>query len=237
LAAAAENWLRRMPDHVPGSLIAAIRAATVQHPGCDLPPPAPPSIGPCRLLWAARWEADKDPATFFAAIDQLEASDADYRLLVVGGGGEQAHPAFAAARRRLAHRIEVWGHQADREAYRRVLATADVVVSTARHEFFGLAVVEAVAAGCYPLVPDDLAYGEVLAGLDADMFHDRTVTDIATRLQDLCHHHSCGSLWHDDPARGQRAVQRYDWSQRAPAMDTAMEAVIAQHQSPAHPPR
>jgi hypothetical protein len=48
------------------------------------------------------------------------------------------------------------------EEYRRHLLDADVVVSTALQEFFGIAVVEAVAAGCFPVVPDRLSYPSLL---------------------------------------------------------------------------
>ena len=39
-------------------------------------------------------------------------------------------------------------------------AKAAIVVSTAIHEFQGLAVMEAAGAGCRPLVPDGLCYRE-----------------------------------------------------------------------------
>ena len=44
--------------------------------------------------------------------------------------------------------------------YRQILASADVVLSTALHDFQGLAVLEAVAAGCIPVLPGRLCYGE-----------------------------------------------------------------------------
>ena len=43
-----------------------------------------------------------------------------------------------------------------------MLAAADIVLSTALHEFQGLAVLEAIAAGCLPAVPDRLVYPELI---------------------------------------------------------------------------
>lgn len=37
----------------------------------------------------------------------------------------------------------------------------NVIVSTAQHEFFRVAMLEAFRAGCVPLVPDRLAYTEL----------------------------------------------------------------------------
>ena len=47
--------------------------------------------------------------------------------------------------------------------YAHLLKQGQLVVSTAAHEFFGMAVLEAVRAGCRPLVPDRLAYRELFA--------------------------------------------------------------------------
>ena len=44
---------------------------------------------------------------------------------------------------------------------RGLLASSDVAVSTAINEFFGIAMIEAAYAGCFPLVPDRLAYPEI----------------------------------------------------------------------------
>ncbi len=45
--------------------------------------------------------------------------------------------------------------------YRELLCRADVVVASARQENFGISVVEAVAAGCVPVVPDALGLSRV----------------------------------------------------------------------------
>jgi glycosyltransferase involved in cell wall biosynthesis len=68
---------------------------------------------------------------------------------------------FASARSALGERVVAWGFQESRDAYVALLASCDVALSTARHEFQGLAVLESAACGAVPLVPDSLVYREI----------------------------------------------------------------------------
>lgn len=69
---------------------------------------------------------------------------------------------FLQARTRLADDIVQWGKVASPSDYASLLWASDVVVSTALHEFFGIAVVEAVYCGCRPVLPHRLSYPELI---------------------------------------------------------------------------
>jgi glycosyltransferase involved in cell wall biosynthesis len=224
----ATTFLKRMPDQVPLAALAAIGAkALVLPPAVELPPPATRPTGqPLHILWAARWEFDKAPDTFFAAVDRLADRGLPFQLSVIGERFGTCPPCFEAARARHAERIRHWGFQPTRADYQRVLAEADVIVSTAVHEYFGITVVEAAAAGCFPLVPNRLAYPEVLnREANRDFFHDGTAPQLADRLAAAIARHQQGRLWPGDPDRGRRQVERYGWPTVTPALDDALDAL------------
>lgn len=79
----------------------------------------------------------------------------DLRARMTSGEQYEETPAiFEMARERLAAHIERWGRLPSRADYWAEMCTCDVVVSTATHEFFGVAVLEAVYAGCLALLPN-----------------------------------------------------------------------------------
>ena len=69
---------------------------------------------------------------------------------------------MAEFEQRFADRIDHFGFEPDRQRYWEHLARADWVLSTARHEYFGIAVAEALLAGCLPWLPQRLSYPELL---------------------------------------------------------------------------
>ena len=218
--------LRKMPGrelvHVADGLE---EAATVRPPGVDVPPrpPGPRAPGPLRILWAARWEHDKDPDAFFAALRKLKKRGVDFRISVRGESFDTVPECFAIARERFAEHLDDWGFAADRADYLATLHRADVFVSTARHEFFGLAAIEAVAAGCFPVLPHRLAYPGVF-GEDARFYYGGTPDTLADRLAELA------SGLQAEPSGPVRpipeAVARYGWPAAAARLDEAIAATI-----------
>ncbi len=229
MLAAIPRFLKRMPDFQPFGAADEIRAKSKVHPpGIEpMAEPAPRGPGPLRILWAARWEFDKDPETFFRTLERLAGEGVDFRLSVVGESFRRVPEVFARARKTFDRQIDRWGYQESRGDYLRALAEADVLVSTARHEFFGLSAVEAIAAGCYPLLPLRLSYPELLAEVPenrrGDFFYDGSAWELASRLAGLAVLKAVGRLWGDDPRIAAQAVARFSWDRLGPRLDDALE--------------
>jgi len=223
------DWLRRMPDHAPLGAVDEVRTKSTVWPlgVAPFPPRATRAPGPLRILWAARWEHDKGPDDLLATLDLLTARSTDFRLGVIGEQFPEVPPAFADIERRFAGHIDHLGYQEGKAAYRACLAWADCIVSTAHHEFFGLAVAEAAAAGCLPILPPRLAYPELFppAQGHAASFYDGTAAGLADILADAAARLARNDLWQGDPDRARRAVERFTWPILAPQLDAALAAV------------
>jgi glycosyltransferase involved in cell wall biosynthesis len=221
---AVETLIGRMPDNRPVDAVARIRSKSqVHYPGVDQSPiPPSASSGPLQIVWVSRWEHDKDPETFFTALRKLADTGHDFRLSVLGESFANIPVCFEVARREFADRVDHWGYLESPEEYWTALAAADVVVSTAQHEFFGIAVLEAVAAGCFPLVPKRLAYPEVLSDV-AGCYHTGTADDLAGRLAELCGKKAAGSLVTGRDQRIDRLIERFGMETFAAEMDREIE--------------
>lgn len=229
---ALKAFLKNMPDYQPIDSVEQIRSkALVYPPGVnDMGNRGERKAGPLRILWAARWEHDKNPEDFFEALKILKAQGIDFRLSVIGEQFRELPDVFSWARRHFAAYIDRWGYQKSHNEYEQVLKHADVFVSTASHEFFGISVIEACLAGAYPLLPKRLAYPEILKlgeeqGTE-QFFYDGTIPDLAEKLTDLAQRVQKGCLWNEDSDRLVRLMQRYRWDNLGQVLDQAIERIV-----------
>jgi glycosyltransferase involved in cell wall biosynthesis len=211
------GFLRSFPDRRHGHLVDGVASKSRVLPvGADLRrlDPVPEPEGGCRLvLWNHRWDADKDPAAFLEAMAVLADRGVGFGLILAGERFVKQADEHADAVARLGERVEVAAYLADDE-YRDALRRAAVVVSTARQEYFGVSVVEAMYARAFPVVPDRLVYPE---RIPRDLW-GRCLYGSAQRLVDLVRRgieeDTSEETWR---LRGEAAA--FDWSEVAPRYD------------------
>lgn len=166
--AGVDALLRKLPDGVPPGIVEQLRGKSSIVPvplRMQAPPAARDTLQSLTLVWNHRWEYDKGPDLLLAALESLDA-DLPLRVHVIGQQFRRVPEAFARIRELLEGRnwLGHWGYVEAKGEYQMLLARSHLVLSTANHDFQGLAVLEAVQAGCIPLVPADLAYPEFLPG-------------------------------------------------------------------------
>ncbi|MBI4160866.1 MAG: glycosyltransferase, partial [Acidobacteria bacterium] len=184
----------------------------------DLAPPDP--SGPPLIVWNHRWEFDKQPEVFFAALDAARARGREFRLALLGENFQFVPKEFEAARDRLGGRILRCGYEEDRKAYLAWLRRGSLVISTAVQENFGIAVIEAIRHGCFPLLPDRLSYPEILAEEHRSECLYRDEADLVERLDSLLA--DPGRIAHlREPLA--RSVERFAWERRIESWDGELD--------------
>ncbi len=116
---------------------------------------------PTRIVWPHRWEHDKGPDALLSIARQHTAS-LNLRWIILGESFREVPKALRTFESEFANHIDHMGFVESKEEYWKWLHKADWVLSTAKHEFFGIAVVEALLAGCLPWLPERLSYLELL---------------------------------------------------------------------------
>lgn len=215
------GFLRRLPDHRHTSRIDEVAARSEVLPvGVELR--ALDAVSRTEgdrplVLWNQRWEYDKGPADFAAAVERLVGDGLEFDVALAGERPGEEPPDLRRLRAVLGDRLVHDGH-ADVDGYRGLLRRADVVVSTAHHEFFGVAITEAVYAGACPVLPDRLVYPERIPAEHHGDCLFRTPDELVDRL-----------VWAvTRPSERRRVVEALrpvmahcDWSVVAPRYDRA----------------
>ena len=157
-----------------------------------------------------------EPEVFFDWCRTLKARGTDFGLVVCGEAAGKYPPVFDEAKSELQDHILHWGYAESREAYVNCLTKANVLPVSGIQDFFGGSVVEALAAGCRPILPDRLAYPEHIPSAlhdvcfyrDPQRVPDLISIDITYDLKDIRSHQ-----------------EGYDWSSLIQAYDDLIENI------------
>jgi glycosyltransferase involved in cell wall biosynthesis len=220
-----EKLIARMPDEHPTGLPETIQDRAVVVPvGVDLTEfdthrnRGAGRGGPLTILWNHRWEYDKGAAMFFGLMMELQAEGHEFDLVVTGQRFREAPPIFDQAWERLMPRMKNFGFVESRVEYCGLVNDSDIVVSTAMHEFFGIAIVEAIYSGCLPLLPNRLSYPELIPHEHHEtcLYEDRD--DLKQRLVHWLRHADEARAFDIGPE-----MRRFGWEEVAPQLDSVME--------------
>ena len=158
-----EQLLAKMPDCVPKHIVNQLSGKSQVIPVPIEPIKQPKQstfTAPLTLVWNHRWEYDKGPERLYAALLLLKTRNINFRIHIIGQQFRQIPEIFAQIQTDFSEYIGECGYLENNHEYQRVLLGSDLVISTAIHEFQGLAVMEAVACNCIPVVPKRLSYPE-----------------------------------------------------------------------------
>lgn len=218
-------FLKQFPDrHGAADLEVLKQKCSVLSLGMDLPEykvKAPKARKV--ILWNHRWEYDKNPELFFKALFQLAAEGVDFGLIVTGEGYKNSPAIFAEAKERLADRIIHFGFVDSKQVYLDLLLTADLLPVTSIQDFFGGSVVEALAAGSIPLLPERLAYPEHLPAELAKKYLYQNEAELISKMRLLI----TAPYPTADITRIQEKVMCYHWSSIITSYDDALEEIIS----------
>ena len=236
--------LEKLPDHVPDALPDRLRQRSSllpvgldpelfgqEHPASD--PPIlrwkhrweydivgeKPKEDSLIITWSARWEYDKGPDRLLSIVKALAAMGVDFRLNIIGQSFRKTPEDIANIRNEFGHLLLQYGFVDSRSAYLGILAQSDVILSTAHHEFQGIAVAEAVASGCYPLVPNAVVYPEIFA----PSFCYNSVEECVRKLSELAVCKRNRQRLHIPD------VSRFSWAELGPKYAATFSSLVDDH--------
>jgi glycosyltransferase involved in cell wall biosynthesis len=168
--------LKKLPDQLPPELLERIEKSEVLPVPLEEflfePVTSAMLVRPKQILdvvWNHRWEYDKGPKLLLCLAQAILTQRLPIRLHVVGQQFRSSPVEFekiATLLEQHAAGLEIdqgsFGFVEKRERYIYLLTRCEVVLSTALHDFQGLAIQEACTLGCTPLVPDALVYPEYI---------------------------------------------------------------------------
>lgn len=231
------TFIKKMPEFKPLWAVDRIRKkSSVIYPGCRFDPIAERQISdshrgqPPLILWNHRWEFDKCPDAFFNALEQADKAlkyqgvKVPFNIALLGENFQAMPKAFIEAKSRWGDRILQYGYCESKNDYYNWLKRSDIVISTSIQENFGISIVEAIAYGCFPLLPNRLSYPELIpADYSSSCIYD-SEDELAEKLINLLRSDAPGLARPELTA----SFRQHSWDIRIKEFDEAFAKITLQ---------
>ena len=177
------------------------------------------------ILWNQRWEYDKNPDQFVKLILKLARAGIDFELAICGEAfqrGKDQETPFTPLQKELPNQIIHFGF-ASADRYRELLWQSDITISTAKHEFFGISILEAVYCHTFPLLPDRLSYPELFPKGTHGAILYRNERELFDRLVTILPDHVRRKMVTDSLSTH---VKKYGWPQIIRQYDQKIGTIV-----------
>ena len=102
----------------------------------------------------------KTPILSYGCLQGLKEQGLDFELVLLGERYERIPEAMSMIQEEFSTQIVHEDWLDSREDYLKLLATCTIMPVTSKHEFYGYSVLEGMASGVFPVLPDNLVYPE-----------------------------------------------------------------------------
>lgn len=175
---------------------------------CFHPVTRPERKGVLHLVAAVRLSPEKNPGLLVTTVAELVHRGVDVRLDVLGDGPTRTALEAEAAELPIAFH----GHVPERDKVAQFLAAADIAVAPGPSETFGLAALEALAAGTPVVVPTDGALKELVPD-GVGRVAESTAAAFAQAILDVAKWPSVATQ-----QRARHHAEQYSWDRSSAAM-------------------
>ncbi|MBI5714636.1 MAG: glycosyltransferase family 4 protein [Chloroflexi bacterium] len=139
-----------------------------------------------RMITVGRLVANKNVKALLEVFAIARAQRSDLTLSVVGDGERRGELEECARRLGIGDWVK-WLGEIDDQRLVEELSSAEIFLSAATHEAFGLALLEAMAAGCVPVVNNIEAFRDVIEdGRDGFLANYANAAEAASTLLRVC---------------------------------------------------
>jgi len=172
------------------------------------------------VLWNHRWEYDKKPDIFFDILYKLKDEGLKFSVIILGKQYKEYPECFDKAKKILKNEILHIGYSKSTKDYKKWLNVADILPVTSIQDFFGISIVEAVASGVYPILPNRLSYPEIL---NKERFPEIFYNSDAELFNKIYYYFNHYKVLRKSISKYKNYINRFDWSNMVNTYDEIFE--------------